>query len=404
MQKKLIKKTKKISKNRNNTKKYKTQRGGNGQPPSKKAKIGTEQNEQNEKISTKPSLFKKKSSFVYKPLVYGAINEKQRSEIDERMTEYNNFKSSYVEPAVSIVNNLSLNGYNELDPAKLPTIFEALGIIQQGIEFFTAILAKLSGISTTYYDREKKGEFKPIIDYQAELIKLLNQAETNFPVKSKDSIKTHALNRYKIDLDMAYTSKQTKAAAAPNTYKNFVIAEKIFSSIKLYYNYLTYVNNPDIKTVYFIDCENMIMRNYQSKKGKSREASYENLIKNIEKTHINPDEIIILVNRTDISQDNELFGKLTDNLFYVNAKCMGHDNCEADDFLMMIMLHDMIGKKECKIMSHDRYNWLAHKPTRFTINTSGGPIPNKIRNSSTTSTNNIRKSARIFAETYTKYT
>jgi hypothetical protein len=399
MQKKLIKKTKKISKNRNNTKKYKTQRGGSTQPL-KKAKIENEQND-----STKPSLSKKsslstKSSFVFTQLVYGAINEKQRSEIDKIMKEYNDFKGN-VEPAVSIVNNLSLNGYNELDPAKLPTIFQALGIIQQGIEIFTAILAKLSGISTTYYDREKKGEFKPIIDYQAELIKLLNQAETNFPVKSKDSIKTHALNRYKIDLDMAYTSKQTKAAAAPNTYKNFVIAEKIFSSIKLYYNYLTYVNNPDIKTVYFIDCENMIMRNYQSKKGKSREASYENLIKNIEKTHINPDEIIILVNRTDISQDNELFGKLTDKLFYVNAKCMGHDNCEADDFLMMIMLHDMIGKKECKIMSHDRYNWLAHKPTRFTINTSGGPIPNKIRNSSITSTNNIRKSARIFAETYT---
>jgi len=52
-------------------------------------------------------------------------------------------------------------------------------------------------------------------------------------------------------------------------------------------------------------------------------------------------------------------------------------------------------------MSHDRYNWLAHKPTRFTINTSGGPIPNKIRNSSTTSTNNIRESAKKFAQTYT---
>ena len=392
MQKKLIKKTKKISKNRNNTKKYKTQRGGNNGPPlSKKAKIEGS-----------------KSSFVFKPIVfkppppYISVNEVA---IAKQMKEYEDFKINYldnsVHGAIKIVTDLQSKGYIETNPDDIEIIIEALACIQRGIVLFNEILNKLSNADNMYYNAEIKAgrRFKPIIDSISQLEILLNDVEDNFPVNSEDTLNKYA-SKLNIDLPLAYQNKQS-SKKIPNTYYNFVIAAKIYSALNLYYKYSNIIMDSKIKTVNFIDCENMIMRNFQSKKSISRAESYENLVQNIGKTHINPDEIIILVNRTDISSENDLFGKLDNNFYYVNAKCMGHDNCEADDFLMMIMLHDIIefGHKDCKIMSHDKYDWLGVPTTRFTINTSN-PSKYKTRNSSTTSTNTIRESAKKFAESY----
>jgi len=383
MKRNISKKTK-ISKNKNinnNTKKYKTQRGGSKAP------------------SSRLSL-----SADAKP--YSILNNAKKQQIDDIIKEYNSFMK-LIDNNIQIIYQFEQTGYQLIDIEHLQKIISSFAFLRKGISKIETTMNDLYKVSMRYTVSEARMQtsvINNITEMETFLKNLLTYAELNLANQYNDYvINQYANSKYGINLESAY---QAKAASGKTTetYENFINALIIFYQIIYMSEFTKILNDPTTKNkkINFIDSENILqMHLHLPTASISRSDLYEKLTRVIVNySNTNPDEnIFILVNRGDISSDNDIFGTFNNNFYYVNAKCAVMQTCESDDFLLIMLLKYFEDKGyNCSIMSHDNYRWLTKDRTRTTFNISN-PKHISMRNSKSNHVNrsNIQRNVQKFS-------
>jgi hypothetical protein len=242
------------------------------------------------------------------------------------------------------------------------------------------ILDDIYKMDKGYFKKQftESGTLEDLYNQEGEIIRLLDRLRINF-LDMDDAIsfldkegKGKEKEKKYIDLSRAESKKKEKENT-PETYKNFLDA-------LIYFNYLTksgYLNEIRQKQddkklkIVLVDTENFIMSNA----GTNRIKMYDNLGRKIHNyITMNQKEekfIFILVNHGNIDKDNELFGKITDNIYYVNVKCKPYISCEADDFLLILLAKHFglkdTDKYDVNLMTRDNYSWFGQKMRRGSL-------------------------------------
>ena len=155
-----------------------------------------------------------------------------------------------------------------------------------------------------------------------------------------------------------------------------------FCDAYVLYKSLINVGTLQIKTlnIVFIDVENLIIT--ASKEGPEIDIfkAYNNLKKIIENfaTKHGNNYTFILVNHMNTYGDNDLCKKVNTNMFIINANCPKSNQCEKDDFMLILLLNHFKKYKYCSVISHDNYNWYTNGFVRASISTDHKSLLNHI--------------------------
>jgi hypothetical protein len=227
-----------------------------------------------------------------------------------------------------------------------------------------------------YFKREftVSGTLKDLYNQEEYILRLLYNLRPKFLVM-KDAISFLSKVGFKsnIDLSNAFKKKSNTKLAEAETYKNFLDALIYLKYLtkKRYLDEITQKQKDKKLKIVLVDSENFLMASKES----SREFKYNNLGRTINqyitKNRKEEEVIFILVNHGDIYKDKELFGQITDNIYYVNVKCKPHISCEADDFLLILLaihfgLNDS-DKYDVNLMTRDNYSWFRKKMHRGSL-------------------------------------